>query len=86
MLDKKLLEKFSNDQLKEIINEFFTQHIWVDFANELLNHYRIGNVWQFARQFYIEQISENCTKEELIESGWLFDDEGTEEEWVNNND
>ena len=86
MIEKEIIEKFSTSDLYNIVDEFFTQHFWVDFANEVIGETSIPNVEEYVRKFCIAQISENCTKEELVESGWLFDDEGTEEEWVNNND
>jgi len=86
MIKKELIEKFSTADLYNIVDEFFTQHFWVDFVNEVLGETTIPNVEEYVRKFCIAQICENCNKDELVESGWLFEDEGTEEEWVNNND
>lgn len=86
MIKKELIEKFETSTLYQIVDEFFSQHFWVDFANEVLGEKKIENVEEFARKYCISQICENCNKDELVESGWLFDDEDTEEDWVNNND
>jgi hypothetical protein len=85
MVKRELIEKFEMSDLYNIVDEFFTQHFWVDFANEVIGETSIPNVEEFTRNYCITQICDGCTKEELIESGWLFDDEGEEEEWVNNN-
>lgn len=82
--EKKILEKLSTEQLYGIVDEFFTQHFWVDFANEVLGETSIENVEEYARNYCIAQIQEEVKVEELIESGWLLDDEGTEDEWINN--
>lgn len=81
MVKKELIEKLTTEQLRAIINEFFVEHFWVDFSDEVLS---LPYVETFARDYFIDQICDSCTKEELVESGWLFEDEGTEEEWVNN--
>ena len=85
MVKRESIEKFETSDLYNIIDEFFTQHFWVDFANEVIGETSIPNVEEFVRNYCITQICDGCTKEELIESGWLFDNEGEEEEWVNNN-
>ena len=84
MVQKELIEKLTTEQLRAIVNEFFIEHFWVDFSDEVLGETSIPNVEEFARDYFIEQICDNCTKDELVESGWLFEDEGTEEEWINN--
>ena len=85
MVARELIQKFETPNLYNIIDEFFTQHFWVDFANEVMGETSIPDVQEFTRNYCITQICENLTKNELVESGWLFDDEGEEEEWVNNN-
>jgi len=85
MVKRELIEKFETSDLYNIVDEFFTQHFWVDFANEVIGETSIPDVQEFTRNYCITQICENLTKNELIESGWLFDDEGEEEDWVNNN-
>ena len=82
--NRSILEKFSTEQLYGIVNEFFSQHFWVNFANEVLGETSIENVEEFARNYCITQIQDWVKVEELIESGWLLDDEGTEDEWINN--
>lgn len=84
MVQKELIEKFTTEQLYQIVDEFFSQHFWVDFANEVLGETSIPDVEEFVRNYCIEQIADNCTKGELVESGWLFEDEGEEDDWVNN--
>ena len=85
MVSRELIEKFETSDLLQIVNEFFTQHFWVDFASEVMCETSIPNVGEFTRNYCITQICENLNKNELVESGWLFDDEGEEEDWVNNN-
>ena len=85
MVARELIQKFETSDLYNIVDEFFTQHFWVDFANEVMGETSIPDVQEFTRNYCITQICENLTKNELVESGWLFDDEGEEKEWVNNN-
>ena len=85
MVKRELIQKFETPDLYNIVDEFFTQHFWVDFANEVMGETSIPDVQEFTRNYCITQICENLTKNELVESGWLFDDEGEEKEWVNNN-
>ena len=83
-VDRKILEKFSTEELYGIVNDFFSQQFWVNFANEVLGETSIENVEEYARNYCIAQIQDWVKVEELIENGWLLDDEGTEDEWVNN--
>ena len=74
-IERELIEKFETSDLYNIVNEFFTQHFWVDFANEVIGETSIPNVEEFTRNYCITQICYGCTKEELIASGWLDDEE-----------
>lgn len=80
MIQKEIIETFTTSDLYNIVDEFFTQHFWVDFAYEVICETSIENVEQYVRKYCIAQICEYCTREQLIQSGWLFDDEGTEED------
>ena len=75
MVNRELIEKFETIDLYGIIDEFFTPHFWVDFANEVISETSIPNVEEFTRNYCITQICYGCTEEELIASGWLDDEE-----------
>lgn len=73
---KELLNKFTTENLKHVLNEFFNSNgINFDFVQEVLSCESIDNVEGFFREFAIEKIREEVSFEELVESGWCFEDE-----------
>lgn len=73
---KEILEKFSTEDLKHIVNEFFNSDgINFDFVQEVLSYENIFNVQLFYREFLIDKIIDEVSFEELVESGWCFEDE-----------
>ena len=73
---KEILEKFSTDDLKHIVNEFFNSDgINFDFVQEVLSYENIKNVQLFYREFLIDKIIDEVSFEELVEAGWCFEDE-----------
>ena len=73
---KEILEKFSTDDLKHIVNEFFNSDgINFDFVQEVLSYENISNVQLFYREFLIDKIIDEVSFEELVEAGWCFEDE-----------
>lgn len=75
-VSKEVLNKFTTEDLKHIVNEFFNSNgINFDFVQEVLSYKSIDNVELFYREFLIEKIREDVSFEELVESGWCFEDE-----------
>ena len=72
---KEILEKFSNAQLGQIIREFFTNGIYKDFYDEVMSTDCIASTDEFFRDFAIDHIRDEVSFEELVESGWCFEDE-----------
>lgn len=72
---KELLEKFSNQQLENILNEFFTNGIYQEFYGEVMSTDCIASTDEFFRDFAIEHIMDEVSFEDLVESGWCYDDE-----------
>lgn len=71
-----VLNKFTTEDLKHIANEFLNSNgINFDFVQEVLSYKDISNVQLFYRDFLIEKIREDVSFEELVESGWCFEDE-----------
>lgn len=78
-VSKKVLEKFTTDDLKHIVNEFFNAGIYFDFVQEVLSCESIDNVEGFYREFLIQKIRDEVSFEELVEAGWCFEDEMEED-------
>lgn len=76
---KELLNKFTTEDLKHIVNEFFNAGIYFDFVQEVLSYENISNVHLFYREFLIEKIIDEVSFEELVESGWCCGDEMEED-------
>lgn len=73
---KELLNKFTTEDLKHVVNEFFNSDgINFEFVQEVLSCESIDNVELFYREFLIEKIIDELSFEELVESGWCFEDE-----------
>lgn len=79
-VSKEVLEKFTTEDLKNILNEFFNSDgINFDFVQEVLSCESIDNVDKFFREFAIEKIRYEVSFDELVESGWCFEDEMEED-------
>ena len=77
---KEILEKFSTENLKHIAYEFFNSDMLnFDFVQEVLSYENIFDVELFYREFLIEKIRDEVSFEELVESGWCFEDEMDED-------
>lgn len=76
---KELLEKFSNQQLENILHEFFTNGIYQEFYGEVMSTDHIASTDEFFRDFAIEHIMDEVSFEDLVESGWCYDDEMDDE-------
>jgi hypothetical protein len=72
---KKLLEKFTTEDLKHVLHEFFTKGIYEDFYCEVMSTDNIASTDKFFRDFAIEHIIDEVSFEDLVESGWCYDDE-----------
>lgn len=73
---REILEKFDTEDLRQILYEFFVNEgIDAEFGREVLSHDEIPNVEEFFRNFAIEHIRDEASFEELVESGWCFEDE-----------
>lgn len=73
---KELLNKFTTEDLKHVVKEFFNSDgINFDFVQEVLSYENIFNVENFYREFLIEKIIDEVSFEELVESGWCSEDE-----------
>lgn len=72
---KKLLEKFTTDGLKNMLDEFFTNGIYQEFYGEVMSTDHIASTDEFFRKFAIEHIMDEVSFEDLVESGWCFEDE-----------
>lgn len=78
-VSKKVLSKFETSALKNILSEFFSVGIYADFFNEVLDSKSIEDTDKFFREFAIEHIRDEVTFEDLVESGWCYDDEMDDE-------
>ena len=75
-VSKEVLNKFTTEDLKHIANEFLNSDgVNFDFVQEVLSCESIENVDKFYREFLIEKIRDEVPFEELVESGWCFEDE-----------
>ena len=73
---KEILEKLSTEDLKHIVSGFFnSDSINFDFVQDVLSYENIFDVQLFYREFLIEKIIDEVSFEELVESGWCFEDE-----------
>jgi len=75
---KEVLEKFSTEDLRQILYEFFVNEgidADAEFGREVLSHNEIPNVDKLFREFAIEHIRDEVSFEDLVESGWCFEDE-----------
>lgn len=72
---KEILNKFSNAQLGQIIREFFTKGIYEEFYGEVMSTDHIASTDEFFRDFAIDHIHDEVSFEDLVESGWCYDDE-----------
>ena len=77
-----VLNKFTTEQLENILNEFFTLGIYVDFFNDVLVQKEIPDTETFFRAFAVEHIRDEVSFEELVDAGWCFDDEMDEEQTI----
>lgn len=77
---KKLLEKFTTEDLKHILHEFFNSDgMNFEFVQEVLSTDSISNTDGFFREFAIEHIIDEVSFEDLVESGWCYEDEMEDE-------
>lgn len=75
-VSKDVLNKFTTEDLKHIVNEFFNSDgVNFDFVQEVLSYENIKNVQLFYREFLIDKIIDEVSFEELVEAGWCFEDE-----------
>lgn len=75
-VSKDVLNKFTTEDLKHIANEFLNSNgINFDFVQNVLSYENIFDVQLFYREFLIEKIIDEVSFEELVESGWCFEDE-----------
>lgn len=75
-VEREILEKFDTEDLRQILYEFFVNEgIDAEFGREVLSHDEIPNVEELFRNFAIDHIQDEVSFEELVESGWCFDDE-----------
>ena len=73
---KKLLEKFTTEDLKHVLREFFNSDgMNFEFVQEVLSAGSISDTDVFFREFAIEHIMDEVSFEDLVESGWCYDDE-----------
>ena len=71
-----VLEKFDTQDLHQILYEFFNNDgIDAEFGQLVLDYKEIADVDKFFREFAIEHIRDEVSFEDLVESGWCFEDE-----------
>ena len=76
---REILEKFDTTTLINILNDYFTEGIYRNFFMEFCDEEKIENTDTFLRDFIIRNIMEDVSFEDLVESGWCFEDEMDED-------